>query len=398
MHVLTCLQPGPFLFFRVADNVQAVRRCLVGGNVRVVTCRPRCRFLKDEQIMKFTINPVSNALDAALLDKIDNKTKPLGSLGQLEKIAFRIGRIQNTLSPMLNNPHVLIFAGDHGAAKAGISAYPQDVSWQMVENYLQGGAGANVFSRQHGLKMVVVDAGVAHEFGEREGLINAKISPTGTRNYLVEPAMTREQCELALERGAGFARAAIADGCNIIGLGEKGIGNTGSASLITHYLTGAPLTECVGRGTGLDDAGLAHKRALMQQAIDRAQLPADAEVMAVLTEFGGFEIVMMVGAYLAAAEAGVTIMADGVIATSALLAAVRLAPNVLDYVIFCHKSAEAGHAVQLRVLNADPILDIGMRLGEGTGVMVTYPLFCSAIAFMNEMASFDSAGVSKKIR
>ncbi len=347
--------------------------------------------------MEFTIRPLSHALDAELQHKIDNKTKPLGSLGKLEAIALQVGRIQNTLSPTFSNPHMLIFAGDHGAAKAGISAYPQDVSWQMVENYLQGGAGANVFSRQNGMAMVVVDAGVAHDFGEREGLINAKISPTGTRNYIVEAAMTREQCETALERGAGFARAAIAKGCNVMGMGEKGIGNTGSASLITHKLTGSPLLECVGRGTGINDEVLAHKRALMQQAIDRAQLPSDADVMTVLREFGGFEIVMMVGAYLAAAEAGITILADGVIATSALLAAVRLEPSVLDYVIFCHKSAEAGHIVQLRALGADPVMDIGMRLGEGTGAMVAYPVVCSAISFMNEMASFESAGVSKNI-
>ena len=348
--------------------------------------------------MPFHIRPVGHELDAALQHKIDNKTKPLGSLGQLEKIALKVGRIQKTLSPRFNKPHMLIFAGDHGAATAGISAYPQDVSWQMVENYLQGGAGANVFSRLNGLSMVVIDAGVAHDFGEREGLINAKISPQGTRNYLVEPAMTREQCETALERGAAFAREAIACGCNVMGLGEKGIGNTGSASLITHLLTGTPLAECVGRGTGLDDAGLERKRALMQQAIDRVRLPADTDVMTVLTEFGGFEIVMMVGAYLAAAEAGITILGDGVIATSALLAAARLDPLVLDYVVFCHKSAEAGHIVQLRALGAEPVLDIGMRLGEGTGAMVAYPLLCAALAFMNEMASFESAGVSKNVR
>ncbi len=348
--------------------------------------------------MQFSIRPVGHELDAALQHKIDNKTKPLGSLGQLERIALKVGRIQNTLSPRFTQPHMLIFAGDHGAAKAGISAYPQDVSWQMVENYLRGGAGANVFSRVNGMSMVVIDAGVAHDFGERDGLIDAKIAPRGTRNYLVEPAMTREQCATALARGAGFAREAIASGCNVMGLGEKGIGNTGSASLITHLLTGAPLVECVGRGTGLDDAGLAHKRALMQQAIDRAQLPPDADVMTILTEFGGFEFVMMVGAYLAAAEAGVTLLGDGVIATSALLAAARIEPRVLDYVAFCHKSAEAGHAVQLRALDADPLLDLGMRLGEGTGAMVAYPILCAALAFMNEMASFESAGVSKSVR
>ena len=348
--------------------------------------------------MQFSIRPVGHELDAALQHKIDNKTKPLGSLGQLERIALKVGRIQNTLSPRFTQPHMLIFAGDHGAAKAGISAYPQNVSWQMVENYLSGGAGANVFSRLNGMSMVVIDAGVAHDFGERDGLIDAKIAPTGTRNYLVEPAMTREQCATALARGAGFAREAIARGCNVMGLSEKGIGNTGSASLITHLLTGSPLVECVGRGTGLDDAGLAHKRALMQQAIDRAQLPPGADVMTILTEFGGFEIVMMVGAYLAAAEAGITLLGDGVIATSALLAAARIEPRVLDYVVFCHKSAEAGHAVQLRALDADPLLDLGMRLGEGSGAMVAYPILCAALAFMNEMASFESAGVSKSVR
>ena len=348
--------------------------------------------------MQFAVPPLDDALIPALQHKIDNKTKPLGSLGLLEKVALQIGRIQNTLSPTFSKPHMLIFAGDHGAATAGISAYPQDVSWQMVENYLQGGAGANVFSSQNGMAMIVIDAGIAHEFGERDGLINAKISPTGTLNYLVEPAMTREQCETALARGAGFVRDAVAQGCNVIGMGEKGIGNTGSASLITHLLTGAPLIDCVGRGTGLDDAGLARKRALMQKALDRAQLPADADVMTVLTEFGGFEIVMMVGAYLAAAEAGITILGDGVIATSALLAATRIEPKVRDYVVFCHKSAEAGHLVQLQALGAEPLLDIGMRLGEGTGAMVAFPLLCSALAFMNQMASFESAGVSKNIR
>ena len=269
--------------------------------------------------MQFSIRPVGHELDAALQHTIDNKTKPLGSLGQLERIALKVGRIQNTLSPRFTPPHMLIFAGDHGAATAGISAYPQDVSWQMVANYLQGGAGANVFSSQNGMTMVVIDAGIAHHFGERDGLINAQISPTGPRNYLVEPAMTRAQCETALARGAGFVRDAVARGCNVIGLGEKGIGNTGSASLMTRLLTGAPLVDCVGRGTGLDDAGLAHKRALMQQALDRAQLPVVVDVMDVLTEFGGFEIVMMVGAYLAAAAAGITILAYCEINTSALI-------------------------------------------------------------------------------
>ena len=191
-----------------------------------------------------SIPALDDSLISSLQSKIDNKTKPLGSLGKLEMIALQVGRIQKTLSPTFTHPHMLIFAGDHGAAKAGISAYPQDVSWQMIENYLKGGAGANVFSRQNGLKMIVVDAGIAHDFGPREGLIDAKISPTGTRNYLVEPAMTREQCNVALARGAEIARTIVDQGCNVMGMGEKGIGNTGAASLITHALTHAPLIEC----------------------------------------------------------------------------------------------------------------------------------------------------------
>ena len=348
--------------------------------------------------MHFSISPVDKSLASALQDKIDNKTKPVGSLGRLEEIAVQMGCIQKTLSPVINNPHMLIFAGDHGAAKAGISAYPQDVSWQMIENYLKGGAGANVFSRLNGMTMLAIDAGVAHDFGPREGLIDAKISPTGTRSYLDEPAMTREQCDAAIAKGAEIARGVADRGCNIMGVGEKGIGNTGSASLITHMLTGASLEDCVGRGTGLNDAGLAHKRKLMQTALDRAKLPQDADLMDVLCEFGGFEIAMMAGALLAGAERGMTLLADGFIATSALLVADRIDSRIRDYCIFCHCSAEAGHRAQVAYLGGKPLLDIGMRLGEGTGAMVAFPIVRAAIAFMNEMASFESAGVSKSIR
>ena len=348
--------------------------------------------------MHFSIPPVDFSLAQALQEKIDNKTKPIGSLGRLEEIAVRIGCIQRTLSPQLRDPHMLIFAGDHGAARAGISAYPQDVSWQMLENYLKGGAAANVFSRLNGMTMLAIVAGVAHDFGPRAGLIDAKIDPAGTRNYLEEPAMTRAQCLAAIAKGAEIARAVADRGCNIMGVGEKGIGNTGSASLITHLLTGASLDDCVGRGTGLDDAALAHKKTLMKQAVRRAGLPVDADVTEILSEFGGFEIAMMTGALLAGAERGMVLLADGFIATSALLAAHRIAPAITDYCIFSHCSAEAGHRAQIRFLGGNPLLDIGMRLGEGTGAMVAFPIVRAAVAFLNEMASFASAGVSKHIR
>ena len=299
--------------------------------------------------MTFDIAALDHSLDLALQSKIDNKTKPLGSLGRLEKVAVQVGRIQKTLTPEFSNPHMLIFAADHGAAAAGISAYPQDVTWQMVENYLAGSAGANVFARQNGLKLKVIDGGVAHDFGKRDDqcvdFISAKITATGTRNYLVEAAMSLEQCAQALATGARIAHQVADEGCNVLGVGEMGIGNTASAALITHALTGAPLFDCVGRGTGLNDKGLARKRKLLAQAVARANLSGDADVMNVLAEFGGFEMVMMAGALLGGAQRGMTLLIDGFIASASLLAASRIAPNIRDYCIFCHRSAEPGHLV-----------------------------------------------------
>ena len=345
--------------------------------------------------MLFAISSPGNSLDAALLDKINNKTKPLGALGQLEQLALQIGRMQKTLTPALTSPQILVFAGDHGAAKAGVSAYPQDVTWQMVENFLAGGAAINVFAKHNGLGLRVIDAGVAHDFGARDGLVDAKVGP-GTRNYIEEPAMSAHECAAALVKGAEIARKLADEGCNVLGFGEMGIGNTASASLITHTLTGASLEDCVGRGTGLDDAGLARKRDLLAQAVARAALPADADPMNVLAEFGGFEIVMMAGAMLGAAERGMTLLIDGFIVTSALLVASRIAPAIRDYCVFCHRSAEPGHLAQLAELHADPLIDLGLRLGEGTGAALAWPLVGAAVAFLNEMASFASAGVSEK--
>ena len=345
--------------------------------------------------MLFAISSPGNSLDAALLDKINNKTKPLGALGQLEQLALQIGRMQKTLTPALTSPQILVFAGDHGAAKAGVSAYPQDVTWQMVENFLAGGAAINVFAKHNGLGLRVIDAGVAHDFGARDGLVDAKVGP-GTRNYIEEPAMSAHECAAALVKGAEIARKLADEGCNVLGFGEMGIGNTASASLITHTLTGTSLEDCVGRGTGLDDAGLARKRDLLAQAVARAALPADADPMNVLAEFGGFEIVMMAGAMLGAAERGMTLLIDGFIVTSALLVALRIAPAIRDYCVFCHRSAEPGHLAQLAELHADPLIDLGLRLGEGTGAALAWPLVSAAVAFLNEMASFASAGVSEK--
>ncbi len=350
--------------------------------------------------MHISIPAIDDRLDQALQDCIDNKTKPLGALGQVEAVALRVGRIQRTLAPRFTAPHILVFAGDHGAAKAGVSPYPQDVTWQMVENFLSGGAAINVFARCNDLALSIVDAGVAHDFnarGARSGLVDAKIA-WGTRNYLDEPAMDAQQCEAALARGRRIAHGLADSGCNVVGFGEMGIGNSASAALITHALTGALLADCVGRGTGHDDAGLARKRELLAQAVRRAALPPAATVDArsVLCEFGGFEIAMIAGAMLGAAERGMTLLIDGFIVTSALLVAARLAPAVVDYCVFCHRSLEPGHTAQLAALGARPLLDLDRRLGEGTGAALAWPLVRAAAAMLAEMASFASAGVSGK--
>ncbi len=346
--------------------------------------------------LDFKITAPDRGIENSLKNRVDRKTKPLGALGLLERTAIQIGLIQQRLDPEFGQPHLLVFAGDHGAARAGVSAYPQDVTWQMVENFLAGGAAINVFARQNGLHLAIIDAGVAHDFGKRAGLIDAKIA-AGTANYIEEPAMTAEQCAQAIARGAEISRNLSANGCNVVGFGEMGIGNTAAASLITHCLTGLPLADCIGRGTGLDDAGLARKQALLETALNRYRATGGSnEPLAVLAEFGGFEIAMMVGAMLGAAEAKMTLLIDGFIVGSAALTATRLAPALAEYSVFCHRSAEAGHSAQLAALGAEPLLDLGLRLGEGTGAALAFPLVLASVNFLNEMASFESAGVSDK--
>lgn len=342
----------------------------------------------------FNIAAPDQGLAVALQHKIDQKTKPRGSLGQLEKLAYRVGLIQQRLDPHFSQPHLLVFAGDHGAARAGVSAYPQEVTWQMVDNFLAGGAAINVFARCGGLHLTVVDAGVAHDFAHRPGLIHAKVAP-GTANFIEQAAMTVDQCELAIVRGAEIVRNLAGNGCNVVGFGEMGIGNTAAATLITHCLTGVPLVDCIGRGTGLDDAGLTRKQALLEQAMKRERVGGNAP-LAVLAEFGGFEIAMMLGAMLAAAEARMLLLIDGFIVGAAALTAAMLFPMLPHYCVFSHCSAEPGHAAQLQALGGEPLLDLGLRLGEGTGAALAFPLVQAAVAFLNEMASFESAGVADK--
>ncbi|HWU83652.1 MAG TPA: nicotinate-nucleotide--dimethylbenzimidazole phosphoribosyltransferase [Methylophilaceae bacterium] len=342
----------------------------------------------------FDIQPPDDQLIQALAHKIDSKTKPLGALGRLERLALQIGTIQGSLSPVLSKPIVLVFAGDHGIAEAGMSPYPQSVTQQMVHNFLQGGAGINVFARQSAMAIRVIDAGVNHVFDAPQGLIDAKVA-MGTRNFHAEPAMTEAECGEALARGAALAVAEIAAGSNVLAFGEMGIANTSAAAALMAVLCDLPISRCAGRGTGLDDAGLERKIAILNEALQRHQLTAN-DPLKVLAAVGGFEIAMMAGAMLAAAEQKTLLLIDGFITTSALLVASRLHPNVLDYCVFSHCSGEAGHALLLAQLGAEPLLDLGLRLGEGTGAALAYPLIQAAVNFLNEMASFESAQVSGK--
>jgi len=341
--------------------------------------------------MNFNISKPNNELTEELQHKIDFKTKPIGSLGVLEKLAVKIGCIQNTLSPELKKPGILVFAADHGITLDGVSPYPQEVTWQMVANFINGGAAINVFSRQNGIDIRIIDAGVNFDFDKGSGVINAKVD-YGTKSYLNEAAMTTDQFEQAIKRGADLCDKMHREGSNVIGFGEMGIGNTSSAAILLHLLSDVDLKECVGRGTGWDDEGLKKKYEILQKAI--GNYSGDHSVENILTHFGGFEIVMIVGAMLKAAELKMLIMIDGFIISSALLAASKINSTILEYCIFTHKSNENGHKHMLEHLKAEPILDLGMRLGEGTGAAVAYPIIESAVNFLNEMASFEEAGVS----
>jgi len=340
--------------------------------------------------LNFVIPPLSSTLRSALQTKIDQKTKPLGSLGQLESLALQVGLCQNSLTPSLNKPCVLIFAGDHGIVESGVSAYPQTVTAQMVANFLGGGAAISVFARQHDIELLIVDAGVNADLSSHPKLVDAKIDK-GTRNFSIQPAMTAEECAKALQAGADQVLRQYENGCNCIGFGEMGIGNTSSAAMLMHRLTGLSSVRCVGRGTGLNDGQLQHKVVVLQRALNKHK---DAtEPLDVLATFGGFEIAMMVGAYLKAAELGMLILVDGFIAGTALLVANKLHPHVLDYCVFSHVSSEQGHQALLNQFNAKPLLNLELRLGEGSGIALAYPLLQSAVVFLNEMATFAEAGV-----
>ena len=333
-------------------------------------------------------------LTQALQHKLDHKTKPLGSLGRLEQLALHIGQILGTDSPRLEQPQMVVFAGDHGLAARGVSAFPSDVTWQMVENFLAGGAAVSVLARQHGLALTVVDCGVAREIAPRPAVVGQpqlllrKVA-AGTQDASVGPAMSATQCAQAIAIGCDVVRSLPG---NALLLGEMGIGNTSVASLLLSRLCGVSLDDCTGAGTGLDVAGVTRKRAVLEQAL--AANAGAVEPLDALAALGGFEVAALTGAVLQAALERRVIVVDGFITSAAVLVAARLQPHVLQRCVFAHGSAEPGHALMLAQLGAQPLLNMGLRLGEGSGAALAWPLLESACAILREMASFEAAGVA----
>jgi nicotinate-nucleotide--dimethylbenzimidazole phosphoribosyltransferase len=356
------------------------------------------------------INQRYMEIQEALQHKIDHKTKPVGALGRLESIALQVGQVQQTLEPVIRQPHIVVFAADHGIAAGGkVNPYPQSVTAQMVLNFVNGGAAINVFCRQHNIALVVVDAGVNYDFDPGLPIVHAK-QGKGTADYSEGWAMHTEAAVKATAAGADMVKALAAKGCNCIGLGEMGIGNSSSAALIMHHYTDLPLAQCVGRGTGANDEQLRRKLQVLEEAAQLHELARyDITPHGLLGRVGGYEIAQMAGAYVEAYRQGMMIVVDGFIATAALLVAIKLLNEpaektvqighgsaLLRHCIFAHTSGEAGHAAMLERLGAQPLLQLGMRLGEGTGAALAIPLVQAAVNFLNEMASFDSAGVDNQ--
>lgn len=340
----------------------------------------------------FHIQSPDEGIKPLLVDKINNLAKPKGSLGVLEEIALRVGLIQQTLSPSLQHPHNLVFAADHGIVVEGVSASPKEVTWQQLSNFLRGGAGINFLCRQHGFRLMLIDAGVDYDFPYEKGIVNMKVRK-GTRNFLHEPAMTHEELCLCIDRGAQCTDIVHQAGCNVISLGEMGIANTSASSLWMHRLTGIPLEACVGVGSGLNTAGVQHKLNILRQTLNNH--PPTTHPQEVMRRFGGYEMAMSVGAMLRAAELHMTILVDGFIMTNCMLAASRLYPEVLQYALFGHLGDELGHKALIEHLGVRPLLQLDLRLGEGSGAVCAYPIVDSAVRMMNEMETFEHAAITK---
>ena len=343
----------------------------------------------------FDIQPVNTALKSAIQEKIDNLNKPKGSLGRLEELAMQISLIQQTLEPSLAHPCHLLLGGDHGIEREGVSVSPREVTWQQMINFSQGGGGVNMFCRQHGFNLRIVDVGVDYDLSNIPGIINRKIA-RGTNNFLYEPAMSEEEFNRAIQVGVDLVDECFAEGCRVLSIGEMGIANTSPSSIWMSLFGDIPLKECIGAGAGLNNEGIRHKYEVLLNALNnyRSMIPQPSAISP-LAYFGGFEMIATIGAMLRAAELHLVILVDGFIMTACALAAIRLYPATQDYMIFTHCGDESGHKMMLDIIDAKPLLNLGLRLGEGTGALCAFPIVDSAVRMMNEMNNFDNAKITK---
>ena len=328
---------------------------------------------------KFKIQPVDKSLKGAIQEKIDNLNKPKGALGRLEELAMQVCLIQQTLEPSLAHPCHLLLGGDHGIEREGVSASPREVTWQQMINFTHGGGGVNMFCRQHGFKLRIVDVGVDYDLSSVDGIINRKIA-RGTRNFLYEPAMTEEEYNQTIQVGCDLVDDCVAEGCKA---------NTSPSSIWMHLFGDIPLKDCIGAGSGLNSPGIQHKYDVLSRAVANFK---DGDP---IRYFGGFEMVAAIGAMLRAAEQHLLVLVDGFIMTACALAAIRLYPDAQDYMIFTHCGDESGHQMMLDIIDAKPILNLGLRLGEGTGALCAFPIIDSAVRMVNEMNNFENAKITK---
>ena len=344
----------------------------------------------------FNIQPVDRSMQAAIQEKIDNLNKPKGSLGRLEELALQVCLIQQTLEPSLAHPCHLLLGGDHGIEREGVSVSPREVTWQQMINFTRGGGGVNMFCRQHGFKLRIVDVGVDYDLSAIDGIIDRKIA-RGTRNFLYEPAMSEAEFDQAIQIGSDLVDDCISDGCRIVSIGEMGIANTSPSSIWMHLYGNIPLKDCIGAGAGLDTPGIRHKYEILSQAVSRHQsyLSPLTSHLSPLRIFGGFEMIAAIGAMLRAAEQHLIILVDGFIMTACAIAAIRLYPAAQDYMIFTHCGDESGHQKMLDIVGARPLLHLGLRLGEGTGALCAFPIIDSAVRMLNEMNNFRNAQITK---
>ena len=352
--------------------------------------------VKRKNMKQFNIIPVDRSLQGTIQEKIDNLNKPKGSLGRLEELAMQVCLVQQTLEPSLAHPCHLLLGGDHGIEREGVSVSPREVTWQQMINFTRGGGGVNMFCRQHGFKLRIVDVGVDYDFSDVPGIIDRKIA-RGTKNFLYEPAMSEEEFDRAIQIGSDLVDDCVKEGCRVLCIGEIGIGNTSPSSIWMSLFGDIPLKDCIGAGAGLNNDGIRHKYEVLSKALAHHQSylsPLTSHLLP-LRIFGGFEMIAAIGAMLRAAELHLIILIDGFIMTACALGAIRLYPASQDYMIFTHCGDEAGHKMMLDIVDAKPLLHLGLRLGEGTGALCAYPLVDSAVRMMNEMNNFDNAKITK---